>query len=230
MPRRSRGALLPPIPAPRVRRGDVYRALRDAMLDGTLGQGVLLPSTRMLAVEYGMSRTTIEDVYDQLVSEGLIERSIGRGSFVAGLWPAPARHTPGPVLRLSRRGERLGANAACREPLVLRPFNAGVPDVSLFPWKVWERCWRRAQEALGREGLNHCDSAGYRPLRAALASYLAQSRGVRARPEQVVVFNSTAQALHTLFLLLLDRGDTLWVEEPGYPGVRAAAHLVEAKA
>src|SRR5690349_21219568 len=119
MPRPSRGSLIPPIPARRVRRADVYRALRDAMLDGTLTAGALLPSTRELAREHGMSRTTIEDVYDQLLSEGLIERSIGRGSFVAELWPAPAKsaRTAGITPRLSRRGQRLSENIACLEPL-----------------------------------------------------------------------------------------------------------------
>jgi GntR family transcriptional regulator / MocR family aminotransferase len=233
MPRQTQGALLPPIPGPKVRRVDVYRTLRDAMLDGTLPPGARLPSTRVAASDYGLSRTTVEDVYEQLASEGLIERGVGRGSFVAEQWTS---HPPGgrrkaPVrLRPSRRGVQLLADDRCQEPLLVRPFNAGVPDVELFPWRTWERCWRRAQTQTGRGLLNHSDSRGYQPLRSALASYLAQFRGVRVRPEQVMVFNSTSQALHAFFLLLLDPGDSLWVEDPGYPGAHAAARLAGASA
>lgn len=233
MPRRMQGALLPPISSPKVRRADVYRMLRDAMLDGTLAQGARLPSTRALAAEYGMSRTTLEDVYDQLASEGLLRRGVGQGSFVAKLWAGPPR-TEGRrshpfQLRPSRRGGRLGADGRSREPLDLQPFNAGVPDTAHFPSRAWERCWRRAQSGADHALLNHCDSRGYPPLRAALARYLAQFRGVRAKPEQVLLFNSTSQALHTIFLRFLDPGDELWMEDPGYPGTRAAAALVGAQ-
>jgi GntR family transcriptional regulator / MocR family aminotransferase len=232
MPRHVQGALLPPPAGPRVRRADVYRTLRDAILDGTLGPGARLPSTRELAAEYQMSRTTLEDLYEQLVSEGLIGREVGRGSFVADIWPAGGRGEGSPAarVRLSKRGRRLGREGRCREVSEARPFNAGVPDAGLFPMNAWERCYRQAQREAGSAALNHADARGYGPLRAALARYLAQFRGVRACAEQVVVFNSTSQALQAFFLLLLDRGDAVWVEDPGYPGAAAAARVVGARA
>lgn len=142
MSRRVQRALLPPLPGPRPRRADVYRTLRDAMLDGTLLPGARLPSTRELAAEYAMSRTTLEDVYEQLAGEGLLRRAVGRGSFVseaAGESGGGGRGSAARV-RLSRRGRRLGRDGRCREAREVRPFNAGVPDAALFPRAAWERC------------------------------------------------------------------------------------------
>src|SRR5215467_5740391 len=81
--RTSRGALLPPISSERVRRVHVYRAIRAAILQGTLGTSQRLPSTRQAAEDYGVSRGLMEEVYDQLVEEGFLKRAVGRGTFVA---------------------------------------------------------------------------------------------------------------------------------------------------
>jgi len=81
--RRSRGVLLPPIHVERLRRGDLYRALRAAVLDGVLLAGDRLPSTRQAACDYGVSRGLMEEVFAQLSEEGLFQRTVGRGTFVA---------------------------------------------------------------------------------------------------------------------------------------------------
>jgi GntR family transcriptional regulator/MocR family aminotransferase len=75
--RRPQGALLPPVSAARVRRGDVYRTLRAALLDGTLPSGGRLPSTRQAAADYGVSRGMLEEVFAQLTEEGFLERAVG---------------------------------------------------------------------------------------------------------------------------------------------------------
>ena len=231
--RRSRGVLLPPVRAPRPRRGDVYGALRAAVLDGVLSPGERLPSTRQAADDYGVSRGMLEEVFAQLADEGFLERAVGRGTFVAArlsrLSP-PAQGRAGPLRSPapSRRGRAVAANAACREPAVLRPFNAGVADSSEFPWKAWQRLQARAVRELGRDALNFADPRGLPGLRAAIARHLAQFRGIRCGPGQVIVFNSAQQALQALAVLLLDRGDPVWIEDPCYLGARAAFELAGA--
>lgn len=175
-----------------------------------------------------MSRTTIEVVYEQLASEGLIVRGVGRGSFVADVRPAlrPASVPPSTVA-VSARGSRLSADKRCREPLEIVPFNAGVPDARLFPVDSWERCRRRALNDAGPMLLNSCDTRGLQPLREQLSRYLAQFRGVRATPDEVLIFESTSQALTALFLLLADPGEQVLVEDPGYPAASAAAQLAD---
>jgi GntR family transcriptional regulator/MocR family aminotransferase len=232
--RKSKGAFLPPLHAKKARRADVYRVLRGAVLEGVLAPGDRLPSTRQAACDYGVSRGLMEEVFCQLTDEGFLERAVGRGTFiapqVAGLQLRPkatgkvcSAHTP------SRRGLTVAANAACREPETLRPFNAGVADTSEFPWKTWCLLQARAARESGRGALDFADPRGLPELRGAIARYLAQFRGVRCTPGQVVIFNSSQQALNAIPLLLLNRGDEVWIEDPCYLGARAAFVLASAK-
>jgi len=231
--RQARGVLLPPVRAGRVRRRDLYRVLRTAVLEGVLAPGERLPSSRQAAADYGVSRGLMEEVFGQLTEEGFLDRAVGRGTFVAvraaGLIPPTTqeglqRHAPAP----SRRGLAFVANAACREPPAPRPFNAGTADTRDFPWKVWQRLQNRAGRELGHAAMDFADPRGVPALRGAIARYLAQLRGLRCRPEQVIVFSSAQQALCALAVLLLDRGDGVWVEDPGYPGALAAFELAGA--
>ena len=230
--RRPQGALLPPVFAAHVRRGDVYRALRAAVLDGTLPPGERLPSTRQAATDYRVSRGMLEEVFAQLTEEGFLERAVGRGTYVAPtvsrLSPS-AKAKPGHRHSASRRGLRVAANATCREPDVSRPFNAGTADTSEFPWKIWQRLQLRAARELGKAALNFADPRGLPQLREAIARYLAQFRGIRCVSGQVIVFNSAQQALHALAVLLLDRGNAVLIEDPCYPGARAAFELAGAE-
>lgn len=234
MAKRTRGALLPPTGAGRPRRRDIYRILRSAVLDGVLVPGERLPSSRQAGSDYGVSRGLIEEVYGQLSLEGFLRRTVGSGTFVsegATRLSTPARgrkrarRSPAP----SRRGLALAASAACREPDMLCPFNAGVADAGEFPWRVWHRLQARASRELGRRAFDFADPRGLPELRAAIARYLAQFRGLRCRASQVIVFNSAQQALYALAALLLDRGDTAWMEDPGYPGAREALRLAGAE-
>ncbi len=234
--KQSRGVLLPPLDAGRVRRADLYGALRTAVLDGVLAPADRLPSTRCAAADYGVSRGLMEEVFAQLTEEGLFVRAVGRGTFIASevaalQKPAHANGRPASSMRgLSRRGLAAAANAACREPDRPRAFNAGTADTSEFPWKIWCRLQLRATRELGREALSFADPRGLPELRAAIARYLAQFRGIRCTPGQVIVFSSAQQALNALALLLLQRGDTVWIEDPCYLGARAAFELSGAAA
>ena len=230
--RLPQGVFLPPIHAARLRRGDLYGALRAAVLDGVLSPGERIPSTRLAAAEYGVSRGMLEEVFAQLTDEGFLTRAVGRGTFVAPAIsrlsvPANRKRAVRPPT-LSRRGHSVAGNAACREPAILRPFNAGIADISEFPWKMWQRLQARAARELGQASLNFADPRGLANLRAAIARYLAQFRGIRCDPAQIVVFNSGQQAIHALAVLLLDRGDAVWIEDPCYLGARAAFELAGA--
>lgn len=230
--RRPRGVLLPPVAADRIRRGDLHRALRTALLDGVLAAGARLPSTRQAATDYGVSRGLMEEVFAHLTDEGFLERSVGRGTFVARRVPLPrpipreasVRRAPAP----SRRGHALSANAACREPDVFRPFNAGVADTAQFPWLAWARVEARAKREWGRSALAFADPRGVRAFRASIARHLAQFRGITCDAGQIVVFNSAQQALASLAILLLNRGDRVWIEDPCYLGARAALAVADA--
>jgi len=228
--RRSKGVLLPPVPAGRLRRGELYGALRTAVLNGVLSPRDRLPSTRRAAADYGVSRGLMEAVFGQLTDEGFFERAVGRGTFVTSEVAGLSREEqttrqPRSLHRPSRRGSAIAANSACREPEAPLPFNAGIADTSVFPWKLWCRLQTRAARELGPAALSFADPRGLPNLRAAIARYLAQFRGIRCIAQQVIIFSSGQQALNALAVLLLNPGDAVWIEDPCYLGARVAFDL-----
>jgi len=70
--------------------------------------------------------------------------------------------------------------------------------------------------------LDYLDPAGYRPLREAIAAYLGMARGVHCTAEQVIVVSGSQQGIGLSAQVLLDPGDAVWVEEPGYFGAKGA--------
>ena len=229
--RAPKGVLLPSVPAGRLRRGELYGALRNAVLEGVLLAGDRLPSTRRAATDYAVSRGLMEEVFGQLTDEGFFERAVGRGTFVASevarltVPTGRTKRQPQSLRTPSRRGSFIAANTACREPEVPLPFNAGIADTSAFPWKLWCRLQVRAARELGPKALSFADPRGLPKIRTAIARYLAQFRGIRCTPQQVIIFNSAQQALNALSVLLLNPGDAVWIEDPCYLGARVAFDL-----
>jgi GntR family transcriptional regulator / MocR family aminotransferase len=215
----------------------LYESLRAAILAGQLAGGTRLPSTRALAEELGVSRSTVINAFDQLLAEGYIYGVRGSGTFVARVLPEELFETPrgtgawarsaAPMGALSRRGKAL---AALPEPPVAdrpmlaqaRAFQIGLPATDAFPHRLWghvlARCWRRGASGL----LDYQPAAGYPPLREAIAAHVASARGVRCDPSQVIVTAGSQQALALAALVLLDPGDAALIEDPGYMGARAA--------
>ncbi|URI08542.1 PLP-dependent aminotransferase family protein [Aquincola tertiaricarbonis] len=214
------------------RRERLCAALREAVRSGHARLGDRLPSSRDLAQDLGLSRVTVEAAYAQLETEGYLRRQVGQGSFVAidmGAAVAAAalrstgvrRPLPEPAA-LSRRGQRMVDTGGCVEPDRPRAFVAGSPDLQAFPTDLWrhllQRRWRHDAAALMFYG----DPQGLPALREAIARYLTQSRGVRCTAAQVLVLTSSQQALQLLSATLLDEGDAVWMEDPGYAGARTA--------
>jgi GntR family transcriptional regulator/MocR family aminotransferase len=222
-------ALLPSAPHQNMGlRERLCAALREAIRNGSLAQDSRLPATRVLAQDLSLSRVTVEAAYAQLEAEGYVRRHTGKGSFVAvqttgksGVRERKSRSLV-PLMRLSQRGQTIVDTGGCMEPLSLQAFAAGSPDLRAFPHAVWRqltnRRLRQDPEALMRYG----DPQGRQELREAIAQYLVASRGVRCDPGQVLVLTSSQQALQLLATLLLDPGDQVWMEDPGYQGARTA--------
>ncbi|MBW8771629.1 MAG: PLP-dependent aminotransferase family protein [Gemmatimonadetes bacterium] len=215
----------------------VYEGLRDAILSGRLARGARLPSTRALAADLGVARNTVLLAFEQLRSEGYLYGRRGGGSRAREVVPdalltvaRPARASAAKGARtraiaptLSMRGRMLVEVGATliRPPGPHTPFELGVPAIDAFPMRRWAqlagRRWRRGDVDLGE-----LDPAGEPALRAAIASYVGAARGVRCTPDQVLVVNGAQQALHLVSQVLLDPGDDVWIEEPGYVGARVA--------
>lgn len=216
-------------PGPRSLRERICRAIRDAIQAGRLRAGDRLPASRVLADDLRVSRITAEGAYRQLVTEGYVTRRVGDGTYVridvprAAGPPVPRGHDrPQSGRRWSRRGSGWIETGGCRDPLETSAFSAGFPDLTEFPLDVWKRLTARRLRRRGAEHLGYGPPGGEPALRQAIATYVAQSRGVRCSAEQVVVLTSSQQAIQLAGALLTDPGDTAWVEDPGYVGARTA--------
>lgn len=220
----------------------LYTALRTAILEGAFAPGARLPSTRALADDLGVSRTTVLQAFDLLVSEGYATTRSTGGTRVANTLPHLPRGGASSSDSAQRSEQadappRLSRSAlACmdefgsqRPPYRPVPFALGLPAIDEFPTDLWARLIARRWRTHSAELLGFTDVCGYPPLREAIARYVMTARGVRCTSAQVIVVNGAQHGVDLLARLLLDPGDTAWVEEPGYRPVRAALRAAGAE-
>ena len=215
----------------------LYDGLRAAILAGRLRPGLRLPSTRSLADDLAVSSNTVAAAFGQLVAEGYAEARVGSGTTVARALPEDLRKVAAPPMtgvarsrpRISRRGEGLSDARVASGFTTVRPFRPGWPALDQVPLELWWRLAARVGRRLGRNLLGYGEFAGYRPLRKAIAEYLAVSRGVRCTEDQVIVTSGSQQGLYVAAHVLLDPGDRVWIEDPAYPGTRSALRAAGAR-
>jgi GntR family transcriptional regulator / MocR family aminotransferase len=209
----------------------VYEAWREGILAGRFRGRSRVPSTRELAASLGVARSTVTQAYEQLIAEGYLQSAQGSGTFVCEQLPdellrAPATPKTSAAeparIRLSSLGERL------TEDFLYPPRPAGFicfshwgPDLDEFPFPLWRKLITRHLRRPARELFDYAgEPAGYRPLREQIAAHAARFRAVRCTPEQVIVVNGSQQALDLCARLLLEPGDEVAFENPGYLGTR----------
>ncbi|HYC42510.1 MAG TPA: PLP-dependent aminotransferase family protein [Noviherbaspirillum sp.] len=205
----------------------VYRAIRSTILDSTLKAGDRLPSTRTLATDLSISRSTAEAAYAQLEDEGYLTRGVGSGSYVSAHAAtgrqARKSHTSSLAsVTLSKRGAQIARMGGCVDARVVRAFSAGMPALESFPAETWHKLLARHARHDAPQWMMYGDQQGLPALREAIAQYLSLSRGVNCDASQVIVLTSSQQALGLIAMMMLDDGDPVWLEEPGYRGAQTA--------
>jgi GntR family transcriptional regulator / MocR family aminotransferase len=215
----------------------VYEHWRQGILTGRFRPGERVPSTRELAESLSVSRGTISEAWDQLIAEGYLETLPGSGTFVSCQLPdrllitatATRSKAAGDVtVNLSRYGARLTEDwhRDSRQDAVIR-FSPGIPDRENFPFVLWRRLVGRHLRKLAPLVFNYAEhSAGDERLRSEIAAYVSRLRAVRCSPEQVIVVNGSQQGLDLCAQLLIEPGNEVGLENPGYQGARRvfAAH------
>jgi GntR family transcriptional regulator / MocR family aminotransferase len=217
----------------------LYGAIRSEILSGRLPPGSRLPATRDLARQYRLSRGTIVNAFDLLCAEGYVEGNVGSGTYVSKALPEnllEVRSGDEPRLGVQRKHRfsisnygkraRLFAGFEERPP---RAFRANLPALDLFPVELWAKTTARRLRRLSVLHLMGSSALGYPPLRRAVADYLGRSRGVRCAPGQVVIVSGVQEALDLSARLLVDPGDPVCVEDPGYPGAMQVMQAFKAK-
>jgi GntR family transcriptional regulator/MocR family aminotransferase len=216
----------------------VYRRLRDNIVGGALKPGDRLPSARTLALDLRVSRNTVDAAFAQLRAEGLIVRRVGAGTVVAAsivetspfvrrrggresMVPSRMPATASTPATLSERGAliaKLGAAAIADD----RHASPCATDVRGFPSGTWIKLLAQRARAAGEVAFRSADPFGALELRDAIADQVRLTRGVQCSAHQVVVLNSTQQAIDLAARLLLDPGSHAALEDPGYTSARAA--------
>lgn len=228
----------------------LYQALRQRILDGRLGSGTRLPASRDLAAALSISRNSVMRAYDQLYAEGFTEGRVGDGTYVAQLPDKkPAAHklstkvstglSPSLPTGLSTIPQNHAGDSSSKvihsAPLALleqhhlsahktglpRAFRVGIPAFDLFPFEVWGKLHAAFWRKPGLHHLGYGDPAGEWRLRELIAIYLRTSRDLHCTPEQIVITSGAQQAIALCAQLLLNTGDGVAIENPGY---RAAGH------
>ncbi|MFJ2994150.1 PLP-dependent aminotransferase family protein [Pandoraea sp. NPDC087047] len=220
--------------------------LKHAILEGRLPAGARLPASRTLAEDLAVSRNTVSIVYDQLAAEGfIVPHRLGTRVAQLSLDPHLAARAAQPVTLAkstteamqvtsngtqtaplaSRRLQRLPATRhAARADETPLPFTPGVPALTRFPASTWRRTLERVMRDAQPRHYHYGDPLGEPALREAIAAHLRISRGVRCDASQVVITEGAHEALILCVRLLTDPGDTVWMEDPGYRGAKAAFH------
>ena len=207
--------------------GQVYQQLRAAIVDGRLSAGARLPSTRDLAMQLGVSRKTTLDVFERLIAEGFLVGRQGDGTFVAeGLTAMPplakTRGTLAPRAAKIWRRVPEALSMPAHDVRHRYDFLGGVTDKSLFHADAWRRCVAHALRVQARGRGIYREPAGEQELRLSIARYVGFSRGVVCNWQDVIVTQGAQQAIDLAARVMVDHGDVVAVEDPGYPPARSS--------
>ena len=210
----------------------VYDEIRAAILDGRFLPGQQLPPSRELASYLKVSRTTITQAFDHLMLEGYIKGLQGAGTYISDAIPENLLFSSASHHGQSNFRELADEQQAQIDELVeclhresedynlFLPFKPGLPDLEAFPYHLWGKLLTRSATQLPPPAFGYSSSAGYKPLRRAIANYLRVARSVRCKAEQIIITSGSQQAIHLAQRVLLKPGSIIGFEEPGYPDAR----------
>ncbi|MFI4994705.1 MAG: PLP-dependent aminotransferase family protein [Hyphomicrobiales bacterium] len=238
----------------------LVRFFRQEVAKGALRQGTRGPASRALAQELGLARGTVSGAYERLVAEGFLVTRHGFGTIVAGepqdlqiedlqIEDLQIEDLQIEELGIQKRSIAAGmaapraprgpaGSSRARELMTSRllttrgdwPLTPGVPALDAFPFALWGRLSARFHRSLTASGLAYGEPLGYRPLREAIAGYVGAARGITCAAENVLVTTGTQMATYIAALAATDRGEPVWVEDPGYDGTRLVMRLADLRA
>ena len=193
------------------------RALREAVRSGALAEGRQLPTVRDLAWKIGVTPGTVSRAYQIVTQEGLLQATVGRGTFVAARSP---RLGPTQPLFMERDPGVAQGRVDLRSPQL--------PDVGQGAF--FADALRRMADRIGRDWLDYTSQTGEAAVRAAVCGWMAD-RVLGPITAQDVMLTHGGQNGIGLVLDCCLRGDrpVVLTEDLGYPGFRYAARLARAE-
>lgn len=204
----------------------IYDGFRAAILRGDLRPGQPVPSSRELAFEIPVSRFPVLHAYAQLLAEGYFQSQVGSGTFVSSSLPEqlmsvnrtsrPSTRGPSGPRRLSRRAQLFPAFEGASQLRGWGAFGVHQPAFDQFPFQVWSSLVARHSRNPNAGAFHHIHPLGSPRFREEICSYLRTARAVKCESSQIMVVSGSQQALDITTRVLLDPGDPVLIEEPGY--------------
>ncbi|MFK0089717.1 PLP-dependent aminotransferase family protein [Pseudomonas sp. NPDC090755] len=192
----------------------IYWRFQRAITDGALSPGQRIPAARALAKELGLARGTVDTAYSLLTAEGYIQSRGQAGTVV----------TPGLKVRTTsahvQPSDGPGAIASIRPKASILPFQMALPALDVFPRKIWAQLGARCIRTTRIQDMANPSVYGLDSLRSAIATYLQVARGITCLPAQVFVTSGYRNTLALVSHTLLQPGDQVLIEDPGYPPTR----------
>lgn len=200
----------------------IYEYIKNEIVDGKISKGEKLPSTRLLAKNLSVSRSTVELAYDQLLAEGYIEAEPYRGYFVCdieALYQLEQRNHMQEKLQARQDWQpgwkteiKHGAGSSKQKEIDFSPYTI---DTQNFPYNVWRKLHRNVLLDDREEILLSGDGQGDHELRMAIADYLHQARGVNCVAEQIII-GAGNEYLELLLAQVLGEKKTVLMDDPTY--------------
>lgn len=185
----------------------IYRCLKNDIINGVLTPGMKLPSKRTFAKNNGISTITIQNAYDQLISEGYIYTLPKRGYYVANIPNPPKLDSKSSVsfdIHLPAQTENFPYDLS----------NNGINPAN-FPFSVWSKIMRQVISKYPVQLMQPSPAGGIRLLREAIAQHLRSFRGMLVDPDQIVIGAGT-EYLYGLLIQLIGKDKNYAIENPGY--------------
>lgn len=219
-----------------------YLTIKELILNGQLKAGSKLPSSRTFSEMMSISRNSVLSGLERLVDEGYLITKKGSGTYVAAFIPddgiqikslSPQKKTNNengdlninPHMQVMKNiwdttAPHAGSNMT---------FNIGIGCIDLFPYELWGRLLGRVWRQFRHQDWKLNEPLGFKPLRSAISEYVRTTRGLNCTEEQILIVNGTQQAMNLAAQVLLQKGDEVCLDEPGYDGALGAFTSIGAK-
>ncbi len=199
----------------------IISSIKKQISQGILKAETKLPSKRALAEHLGVSVITVQNAYNELISQGYLYSIEKKGFYVTDIKAANI---------IDREGDKVSAEPLLPHELQIAEneydtdLKSNATDTRLFPFSQWAHITRQVLNSGNPALLKRQDVYGYMGLRQAIAMHLEGFRNMKVHPRQIVIGAGT-ESLYSMIVQFMGRDKTYAVENPGYKKVRSVINL-----
>jgi GntR family transcriptional regulator/MocR family aminotransferase len=206
----------------------IYTLIKEAILNNDIPEATILPSTRIMANELRVSRSTIIKAYELLTMEGYADSLVGSGHRVKGVIADKVptnreNHNKFVYPDLSETGKSFLKNITIINSTddIRIAFRPGLPPLDIFPVNQWKNLSNLYWRHIKSSALSYSGSSGTEQLKKTLANYLNFSRNIKCDPRQIIIVSGSVQSLFLIGNVVLNPGDSICMENPTFPNVHS---------